>query len=70
MTEFDTDLPGVRQIQTYIKEKQEVELKLVTDDLVVGKITWQDDHCLCLMDHYNQQTIIWRQALVYLKPKA
>lgn len=70
MTEFDTDLPGVRQIQTYIKEKQEVELKLVTDDLVVGKITWQDDDCLCLMDHYNQQTIIWRQALVYLKPKA
>ena len=70
MTEFDTDLPGVRQIQTYIKEKQEVELKLVTDDLLVGKITWQDDHCLCLMDHYNQQTIIWRQALVYLKPKA
>ena len=70
MTEFDTDLPGVRQIQTYIKEKQEVELKLVTDDLVVGKITWQDDHCLCLMDHYNQETIIWRQALVYLKPKA
>ena len=70
MTEFDTDLPGVRQIQAYIKEKQEVELKLVTDDLVVGKITWQDDDCLCLMDHYNQQTIIWRQALVYLKPKA
>ena len=70
MTEFDTALPGVRQIQTYIKEKQEVELKLVTDDLVVGKITWQDDDCLCLMDHYNQQTIIWRQALVYLKAKA
>jgi host factor-I protein len=70
MTEFDTALPGVRQIQNYIKEKQEVELKLVTDDLVVGKITWQDDDCLCLMDHYNQQTIIWRQALVYLKPKA
>ena len=70
MTEFDTALPGVRQIQTYIKEKQQVELKLVTDDLVVGKITWQDDDCLCLMDHYNQQTIIWRQALVYLRPKA
>jgi host factor-I protein len=70
MTEFDTALPSVRQIQTYTKEKQEVELKLVTDDLVVGKIIWQDDNCLCLMDHYNQQTIIWRQALVYLKPKA
>lgn len=69
MTEFDTALPGVRQIQNFIQQKQEVELKLITDDLVVGKITWQDADCLCLMDHYNQQTLIWRQALVYLKAK-
>lgn len=70
MTEFDTSLPGVRQVQNYIKDKQEVELKLVTDDLIMGKIIWQDADSLCLVDHYNQQTIIWRQALVYLKPKA
>jgi host factor-I protein len=70
MSEFDTALPGVKQVQNYIKDKQEVELKLVTDDLVVGKIIWQDADSLCLMDHYNQQTIIWRQALVYLKSKA
>ena len=70
MTEFDTALPGVRQVQTYIKEKQEVELKLITDDLFVGKIIWQDADSLCVIDHYNQQTLIWRQALVYLKPKA
>ena len=70
MTEFDTALPGVKLIQNYIKEKQEVELKLVTDDLVVGKIIWQDADSLCLMDHYNQETLVWRQALVYLKPKA
>ena len=70
MSEFDTSLPGVRQVQNYIKDKQEVELKLVTDDLLVGKITWQDADSLCLIDHYNQQTIVWRQALVFLKPKA
>ena len=70
MTEFDTSLPGIRQIQNYIKDKQEVELKLITDDLIVGKILWQDANSLCLVDHYNQQTLIWRQALVYLKPKA
>ena len=70
MTEFDTALPGVRQVQNYIKEKQEVELKLITDDLFVGKIIWQDADSLCVMDHYNKQTLIWRQALVYLKPKA
>ena len=70
MSEFDTALPGVVQVQTFIKNKQEVELKLVTDDLVVGKIIWQDTDSICVVDHYNQQTIIWRQALVFLKPKA
>ena len=70
MTKFDTALPGVIQVQNYIKDKQEVELKLITDDLLVGKIIWQDADSLCLVDHYNQQTIIWRQALVFLKPKA
>ena len=70
MTEFDTSLPGIRQVQNYIKDKQEVELKLITDDLIVGKILWQDANSLCLVDHYNQQTLVWRQALVFLKPKA
>ncbi len=70
MSDFDAGLPGVRQVQNYIKDKQEVELKLITDDLIVGKIIWQDADCLCLLDHYEQPTLIWRQALVYLKPKA
>ena len=70
MTEFDTGLPSVKKIQSYVKDKQEVEIKLVTDDLIVGKILWQDPLCLCLEDHYNQSTLIWKQSLVYLKPKA
>lgn len=70
MSEFDTALPGVKQVQSYIKNEQEVELKLITDDLVVGKIIWQDADALCIIDHYNQQTLVWRQALVFLKPKA
>lgn len=70
MSEFDQSLPSVRQIQNLIKETQEVELKLSTDDLLVGKIVWQDTNCICLVDHYDQQTIVWRQALIYLKPKA
>lgn len=70
MTEFDTGLPHVKQIQKYIVDKQEVEFKLSTDDLLVGKIIWQDSACICLVDHYDQPTIIWRHALVYVKPKA
>ncbi|WP_013324168.1 Hfq-related RNA-binding protein [Gloeothece verrucosa] len=70
MAEFNTDLPSVRAIQQFLKDKQEVELKLVTDDLLVGRIFWQDNDCLCLVDQYDQKTLVWRQALVYLKPKA
>lgn len=69
MSEFDTTLPSVRNIQNFIQEKNEVELKLVTDDLIVGKIVWQDVNCICLMDHYEQPTIVWRQAIVFIKPK-
>ncbi len=70
MTEFDTGLPSVKQVQAYIKDKQEIELKLVTDDLIVGKIMWQDHQCICVVDHYDQPSLVWRQAVVFLKPKA
>lgn len=70
MPEFNTGLPNVRAIQDYVLNKQEVELKLVSDDLLVGRIIWQDNDCLCLVDQYEQPTLVWRQALVYLKPKA
>jgi host factor-I protein len=69
MPDFDTSLPSIRQIQSLITDKKEVELKLVTDDLLVGKIFWQDMECICILDHYDQKTIVWRQAIVYMKPK-
>jgi host factor-I protein len=68
-TELETGLPSIRQIQTLIREEKEVELKLVTNDLLTGKMRWQDQNCICLIDHYDQPTIIWRNAIVYLKPK-
>ena len=67
--EFDTALPSIRQVQTLIKEAAMIELKLVTGDLLTGKIGWQDQNCLCLLDVNNQPTTVWRQAIVYLKPK-
>ncbi len=68
-TELETGLPSVRQLQDLIKDNNEVEVKLITNDLLVGKLRWQDNHCLCLQDHYDQPTIIWKQAIVFLKPK-
>lgn len=69
MTEFNTSLPSIIQLQKYIKDKQEVELKLVTGDAIAGKILWQDVNCFCVADSNDQPITIWRQALVYLKPK-
>jgi host factor-I protein len=68
-TELETGLPSVRQVQTLIKEGSEVEFKLITGDLLTGKVRWQDPSCICLMDHYDQPTIIWRTAIVFMKPK-
>jgi host factor-I protein len=69
MAELETGLPSIRQIQSLIKEKKQVEVKVITNDLLVGTIRWQDTRCLCLVDQTDQPTIIWYHAIVYLKPK-
>lgn len=68
-TNFDTALPSIRQVQTLIKDALVVELKLVTGDLLIGKIGWQDQNCICLVDGNNQPNTVWRHAIAYLKPK-
>jgi host factor-I protein len=68
-SEFDTALPSIRQVQTLIKAATTVELKLMTGDLITGKVGWQDQNCLCLLDENKQPTVIWRHAIAYLKPK-
>jgi host factor-I protein len=68
-TEFDTNLPSIRQVQSMIKEKNPVEIKLLTGELIAGTLRWQDPSCLCVEDEGNQPTLIWRQAIAYLKPK-
>ncbi|NJK76838.1 MAG: RNA-binding protein hfq [Microcoleus sp. SU_5_6] len=70
MSEFETGLPSVRLIQSYIKDKQQVELKLITGDLLIGRIFWQDHACFCLLDASEQQILISRSALAYMKPNA
>lgn len=67
--EFDTALPSIRQVQTLIKQASIVELKVLTGDVLTGRISWQDQNCFCLLDDNNQPMIIWRHAIAYLKPK-
>ncbi|MBD1924053.1 RNA-binding protein hfq [Microcoleus sp. FACHB-831] len=69
MAELETGLPSFRQIQSLIRDKKQVELKLITQESLVGNIHWQDTQCVCLMDENEQQTIVWRGAIAYLKAK-
>lgn len=70
MSEFDTGLPSARLLQGYIKEKTEVELKLLNQESLSGIIFWQDPHCICVVDGSEKPTLIWRHALAYIKEKA
>lgn len=69
MPEFDTGLPSVRQVQTFIKNGNEVELKLLTNDQLTGRVGWQDQNCICLIDQNDQPTLVWRQSIAYIKPQ-
>ncbi|MEH2299140.1 MAG: RNA chaperone Hfq [Nostoc sp.] len=69
LTEFDTALPSIRQVQTLIKQTKPVEFKLLTGDVVTGRVLWQDPYCICIADENSQQTTVWKQAIAYIKPK-
>ncbi|OKH52612.1 RNA-binding protein hfq [Calothrix sp. HK-06] len=68
LTEFDTSLPSVRQVQNLIKETSQVEIKLSTGDVISGKILWQDLQCMLIEDSSGQKITIWKQVLAYMKP--
>lgn len=69
MSEFNTDLPSIRKVQSYTKDKNAVEIKLLTNDILEGTILWQDPNCLCLQDQNNQQILIGRHAIAFIRPK-
>ncbi|MDJ0796268.1 MAG: RNA chaperone Hfq [Calothrix sp. MO_167.B12] len=65
--EFDTALPSIRQVQNLIKDKNAVEMKLLTGDILTGTIVWQDPQCILLTQENGQKTTIWKQAIAYMK---
>jgi host factor-I protein len=70
ITDFDTSLPSIRQVQNLIKQTTPVEFKLLTGDVLTGRVLWQDAHCICIADENSQQTTIWKQAIAYIQPKS
>jgi host factor-I protein len=68
-TEFDISLPSIRQLQQLIKQSSLVDFKLVTGDLLTGKVCWQDPNCVCIVDEHQQQITLWKHAIAYFHPK-
>ncbi|MFM2064445.1 MAG: hypothetical protein RLZZ507_4116 [Cyanobacteriota bacterium] len=69
-TDFDTTLPSIRLLQNWIKQKATVELKLMTGDVITGRVFWQDINCVCILDANNEQTIVWKIAIAYMKVRS
>lgn len=63
---LETGLPSTKLIQTYLRDKRMVEVKLVTGDTVRGTLSWQDPNCVCL-DVDGEAVLIWQSALALLK---
>ncbi len=70
MSQFNTGLPSVRQIQNFIKNKSYIEVGLMTNQVIEGKVLWQDSQSICILDRNEEKIIIWIQAIVYLKLSA
>jgi host factor-I protein len=67
MSQFNTGLPSVRQIQNFIKNKSYIEVGLMTNQVFEGKVIWQDSQSIFLLDRNDEKIIIWIQAIVYIK---
>ncbi|NJL02266.1 MAG: RNA-binding protein hfq [Spirulinaceae cyanobacterium SM2_1_0] len=68
MAEFDPGLPSIRQAQKYIQDQQALEVKLLTGDVLTGRLAWQDSLCFCLLDAEETLVVVPRQAIAYYKP--
>jgi host factor-I protein len=63
---LNTALPSIRRIHAIIRDKNEVQIKLITGDELRGKILWIDDQCLC-MDATGHKIVIWQHAIAFIK---
>jgi host factor-I protein len=69
MSELDVNLPSTRQTQGLIKDKINVEIKLLTSDIFVGRIVWQDSECVFFADAEDRKILIYRQSIAFIKPQ-
>jgi len=66
-TEFDISLPSIKQLQNWIKQTTTVEFKLLSGDLITGRVFWQDHNCVSILDGDGKQITVWKHAIAYMK---
>ncbi len=68
-SQFDTNLPSIRQLIKLIQNKTELEIKLITGDVLIGRILWQDMDYICIIpsEDNQKQFIVPRNVITYLK---
>lgn len=67
MAELDTGIPSFRWVQTVIRDRQTVAVKLVTGEEMGGRVRWQDPECICLLDDSETDILLWRGAIAWLR---
>jgi len=68
--EFNTGLPSIRRIQKFIQAQQPVTLLLVQGEPIEGLIRWQDPLYLSVSQPDQEDILITRSAIVWIRPKS
>ncbi len=66
MSQFNPALPSIRNVQTYIREKRDLQIKLLTGDTFRGQAKWIDDNCLNI-ETPGKSILIWLNAIAYIE---
>ena len=70
-TGFDPSLPGIRQIQSWIREQRILGIELNDGRRLDGRLTWQDPQFFALQrEESSEPLLINRLAVLTIRPLA
>ncbi len=72
-TELNTSTPSIRRVHNMIKDKEEVEVKLVTGDSIKGTVKWIDIDCICVdvvSPGQSHTLVIWQHSIAFIATRS
>ena len=68
-TSLDTSMPGVRQLQAWIRSKQAISLQLNGGSQLEGLLVWQDPEFYAIrQDPEAPLLLVRREGVILLRP--